>query len=102
MNDSDFHSISLNSGSEDKNLTHFRVLEKKNHLQNDLRSCCGGTSDRRLVLMIAQISFSAILLVFCGTVLLVGHPGEDKAVYFSLISSIISFWFGNQISMEKR
>lgn len=104
--DSDFQTTDFENDKNDHEMTRFKVLEKKAHLhndlENDLKSCCGGISDRRLILLVSQISFSGLLLVFCATVLLLDKAQDDRAVYFSLISSILSYWFGNQISMEKR
>jgi hypothetical protein len=77
------------------------IEQKENEIENSLKSCCGGSTDRRLVLLISQVSFSTLILIFCG--LMMGLKEEqDKSVYMSLISSILSFWLGVNISNENK
>ena len=63
------------------------------HTDNILKSCCGGSSDKRLITLLMQIGISAIILCFSAAMLAFSDQ-EDRAIYMSLISSILSFWLG--------
>jgi hypothetical protein len=77
------------------------IEREENEIENSLKSCCGGSTDRRLVLLISQVSFSTLILIFCGLMMALKEE-EDKSVYMSLISSILSFWLGVNISNENK
>ena len=78
------------------------IEREENEIENSLKSCCGGSTDRRLVLLISQVSFSTLILIFCGLMMALKEEKEDKSVYMSLISSILSFWLGVNISSENK
>jgi hypothetical protein len=63
------------------------------HTDNILKSCCGGTSDKRLITLLMQIGISTIILCFSAAMLAFSEQ-EDRAIYMSLISSILSYWLG--------
>jgi len=83
--------------------THNRILieQAENDIQNDLKSCCGSHTDRRLILLVAQITFSGMVLIFSGMMMALKEE-EDKSVYMSLMSSICSFWLGVSLTSENK
>ena len=80
-----------------------RILleQAENDIENDLKTCCNSVSDKRLILLSAQIGFSSMLLIFCS--LMMGLKEEqDKSVYMSLMSSICSYWLCVTISADRK
>ena len=69
-------------------------LHEDDNTQNLYRSCCGGSSDKRLVVLLTQVAISILVLSFSGGMLAVSDEPNDKAIYMSLISSILSYWLG--------
>lgn len=74
-------------------------IERKDHTDNLYVSCCGGMSDKRLVVLLTQIGISATILLFSGAMLVKGN--EDNAIYMSLISSTLSYWLGKNDAEKK-
>jgi hypothetical protein len=70
----------------------FDKLETADHTQNIFQSCCGGTSDKRLIVIITQILFSAIILCFACAMMI--RNIDDTGIYLSLITSVLSYWLG--------
>ena len=69
-------------------------LHEDDNTQNLYRSCCGGSSDKRLVVLLTQVAISILVLSFSGGMLAVSDEPNDKAIYMSLISSTLSYWLG--------
>lgn len=69
-------------------------LHEEDETKNLLHSCCGGVSDKRLVILLTQVSVSILVLCFSGAMLAITEEANDKAIYMSLISSTISYWLG--------
>jgi len=69
-------------------------LHEDDNTQNLYRSCCGGSSDKRLVVLLTQVAISMLVLSFSGGMLAVSDEPNDKAIYMSLISSTLSYWLG--------
>jgi len=69
-------------------------LHEQDHTENIYRSCCGQFSDKRLIVLLAQIIISAIIIIFSGLMLAIGDTATDKAIYMSLLSSTLSYWLG--------
>ena len=69
-------------------------LHEEDTTENLYHSCCGGSSDKRLVILLTQVSISIIVLVFSATMLAFSSNHDDKSIYISLISSTISYWLG--------
>jgi len=69
-------------------------LHEEDTTQNLYRSCCGGSSDKRLVVLLTQVAISVLVLGFSGGMLAVSDEPNDKAIYMSLISSTLSYWLG--------
>ena len=80
-----------------------RVLIERaeNDIENDLKCCSGSHTDRRLILLSAQITFSGMVLIFSGLMMALKEE-EDKSVYMSLMSSICSFWLGVSLTSENK
>lgn len=71
-----------------------KQLHEEDETKNLLHSCCGGVSDKRLVILLTQVSVSILVLCFSGAMLAITEEANDKAIYMSLISSTISYWLG--------
>ena len=69
-------------------------LHEEDRTENLYHSCCGGSSDKRLVVLLTQVSISILVLSFSGFMLSVSDEPNDKAIYMSLISSTLSYWLG--------
>jgi len=69
-------------------------LHEEDHTENIYRSCCGGSSDKRLVVLLTQVVISVLVLGFSGGMLAATDESNDKAIYMSLISSTLSYWLG--------
>ena len=82
--------------------TRMRILEHRedNIIENDLKSCCSKTpTDKRLLILSAQIGLSVSLAIWSSTMIALADPADDKSVYVSLLSSTLSYWLGR--SMEQ-
>jgi hypothetical protein len=66
---------------------------KLDHSANIYKSCCGGSSDKRLITLLVQVGISVLTILFSAA-MLAFSAHEDRAIYMSLISSILSFWLG--------
>ena len=69
-------------------------FNRLDHAENLYKSCCGTFSDKRLIVLLAQISISVVILIFSGLMLAIGDTDTDKAIYMSLMSSTLSYWLG--------
>ena len=69
-------------------------LHEEDRTENLYHSCCGGSSDKRLVVLLTQVSISILVLSFSGVMLSVSEEPNVKAIYMSLISSTLSYWLG--------
>ena len=76
-------------------------LHEEDQTQNLMHSCCGGMSDKRLVILLTQVSVSILVLGFSGGMLAVSDQENDKAIYMSLISSTLSYWLGKNDGEKK-
>ena len=83
--------------------THNRILQlhEEDQTENLMHSCCGGMSDKRLVILLTQVSVSVLVLSFSGAMLAVTDEANDKAIYMSLISSTLSYWLGKNDGEKK-
>ena len=69
-------------------------LHEEDTTQNILHSCCGGSSDKRLVVLLTQVSVSVLVLGFSAVMLATEDDESSKAIYMSLLSSTLSYWLG--------
>jgi hypothetical protein len=76
-------------------------LHEEDKSQNLMHSCCGGYSDKRLVILLTQVSVSILVLSFSGGMLAISDEPNDKAIYMSLISSTLSYWLGKNDAEKK-
>jgi len=76
-------------------------LQEEDKSQNLMHSCCGGYSDKRLVILLTQVSVSILVLSFSGGMLAISEEPNDKAIYMSLISSTLSYWLGKNDGERK-
>lgn len=76
--------------------TKHRILSlQEDETKNLLYSCCSqNPSDKRLVILLTQVSISIIILGFSASMLATKNESEDKAIYMSLLSSVLSYWLG--------
>jgi hypothetical protein len=75
-------------------------LQEEDNTENLYHSCCGGFSDKRLIILLTQISISVLVLAFSGIMLAI-NSDVDKAIYMSLISSTLSYWLGKNDAEKK-
>ena len=67
----------------------------ENDIENELHTCCGnGSTDRRLLIFIGKMTVSLCILIFSGIQLSLTSDDNNDSVYFSLISSVLSYWLG--------
>jgi len=76
-------------------------LHEEDTTENLMHSCCGGMSDKRLVILLTQVSVSVLVLSFSGAMLASTDEANDKAIYMSLISSTLSYWLGKNDGEKK-
>lgn len=62
------------------------------HTENIFQSCCGGKTDKRLLVIITQVMVSIIILCFACAMMVVNT--HDTGIYLSLITSVLSYWLG--------
>ena len=72
---------------------HIQEVKTEDSTENLYHSCCGGMSDKRLVILLTQVGISGLVLIFSGLMLALEEE-SDKAIYMSLISSTLSYWLG--------
>lgn len=82
--------IDTNLDSDDLSKEQIDALVQ-NKLDNNLRSCCGGSTDRRLILVSVQAIVSVTIMTFSFYQISTGHQ-SDLSV--SLLSSVLSYWLG--------
>ena len=80
---------------------HIEEVKTEDNTENLYHSCCGGMSDKRLVILLTQVGISGLVLIFSGVMLAIDDDEADKAIFMSLISSTLSFWLGKN-DAEKR
>tara|TARA_R110001606_G_scaffold74297_2_gene172182 strand:+ start:331 stop:687 length:357 start_codon:yes stop_codon:yes gene_type:complete len=102
----DFRNINAkNFGSDalESPRTRHKILQlhEEDKSQNLMHSCCGGYSDKRLVILLTQVSVSILVLSFSGGMLAMSDEPNDKAIYMSLISSTLSYWLGKNDGERK-
>lgn len=71
-------------------------LERKKY-DDHLDSCCGKTSDKRLLIFISSLLISLISLFFSCFQLTRGLECSQETVYIGIITSIISIWIPSPI-----
>ena len=82
---------------------HRVLLHEEDETKNLLYSCCSrNPSDKRLVILLTQVSISILILSFSASMLASNASvSEDKAIYMSLLSSVLSYWLGKNDSERK-
>jgi hypothetical protein len=65
---------------------------------NHWNTCCGKTSDRRLLQFIASLSISLLVLIFSAYQLSQHLDCASEQVYIGLVTLIIGFWVKSPIS----
>lgn len=79
---------------------HIQEVQTEDSTENLYHSCCGGMSDKRLVILLTQVGISGLVLIFSGVMLAV-DDSQKEAIYMSLISSTLSFWLGKNDAEKK-
>ena len=65
---------------------------------NDWHSCCGTSSDKRLLVFIANLSISFILLIFSMIRLIEPLQPDERSIYIGFISLVIGIWVKSPLS----
>ena len=77
-------------------------LEAEDHSENIYKGCCDYSTDKRLLILGSQIGFSSMILLWCGTMIALKEKNSDTGLEMSLISSILSYWFGRSNELGKK
>ena len=85
---------------EEDDFKRLRTLDI-DHTENIYRGCCNYTTDKRLLILGTQIGLSGAILIFSATMIAIKEP-EDTGLYMSLISSILSYWFGRSNELNHK
>jgi len=76
-----------------------RLLEAQDRYENNYENCCcAGLTDRRLVILSAQIGLSVLVILFAFYKLSDDVDNNDSELYMPLLSSVLSYWFGRSSS----
>lgn len=76
-----------------------KLLEAQDRYENNYESCCcTGLTDRRLVILSAQIGLSILVILFAFYKLSDDNENNDSELYMPLLSSVLSYWFGRSSS----
>ena len=68
--------------------------EKINELENELHSCCSGTTDRRLLRFMSQLTLGFTVMSFCMYKLIDSELDcNEKTVYTSILTSTLTLFF---------
>ena len=78
-------------------IDHIIELEN-NNTDNQLHTCCGKTSDKRLLVFVASISISLIVVIFSCVQLFLQQSCESQALYSGMISLVLGIWLKSPIS----
>jgi len=74
-----------------------REIPNTKNDNNEWKTCCGRTSDRRLLQFIASLSISILILIFSCYKLSQELGCTTENVYVGLITLIIGFWVKSPI-----
>jgi len=88
--------------SQNRRLQEHQIEIEDIEVQNQLKSCCGGTTDRRLLDYISRFFMSAMVLGFAFIQL--ARDDNDSgmiAFYSSLITFVLGHWLGARDGSEK-
>ena len=89
--------------STNRRLQEHQIKIEDLEVQNQLKSCCGGTTDRRLLDYISRFFMSSSVLGF-AFIQLARDPTDAGMVafYSSLITFILGHWLGSRDGSEKQ
>jgi hypothetical protein len=71
---------------------------ENNTTENQLQSCCGRTSDKRLLVFIASIIISISVVGFSCVQLVLLDDCHSQNTYISLLTLIVGVWIKSPIS----
>lgn len=92
--------VSMRSPSFEKRRLEYKTKEKEFENETYLKTCCSGTSDKRFLTYISQMSFGIIISTFC-MVQLVRVPRENNEIYVSMLSGIIGVFLNKSVELIK-
>lgn len=72
--------------------------DRKKHEDNQLNTCCGKPSDKRLLIFISSLSISLLVLTFCCFQLVNKPDCQSQNTYVGLITLIIGIWLKSPLS----
>jgi hypothetical protein len=81
---------------EDKKIEHQIEMENE-ELNNQLKTCCDTTSDRRLLMFIASFSVSLIVISFSITQLAINDSCEAQSTYLGLLTLVLGIWLKSPV-----
>lgn len=82
---------SLSTKSRKIELEH-RIEMEDIEIENTYKCCMGGSTDKRVLVYISQLSFSLIVLGFCAIQLIRKDDYESTSIYLPLITTILGYW----------
>ena len=83
--------------SEGRRVLDHRLQQERHHRENTYQSCCGQTSDKRLLVFISTLSISLLLLTFSCFMLATHKECESQNTYVGLITLIVGVWMKSPI-----
>lgn len=88
---------SANSAIELRQLNHLIELEN-NEAKNILKTCCGTTSDKRLLVFVSSFTISMFTALFACIQLIRLDDCHSQNTYTGLLTLIIGLWIRSPIS----
>jgi hypothetical protein len=66
--------------------------------ENQLKTCCGAVSDKRLLIFTSSFSISLIVVAFCCYQLTNNLSCENQQTYVGLLTLVIGIWLKSPIN----
>jgi hypothetical protein len=80
-----------------------RIEKYREEVRDSLQCClCSAPSDRRLIILAAQITLSTLILLFSFFKLSSSGEDDNDTVYITLVSTTFSYWTGRSSSSDAK
>ena len=95
----DNSSVLKRTGTIDKKIVEHAIDIENKQEDNNIKTCCGRTSDSRLLKFIASFSITSIIVIFsCYQLSKEGISCPDQNTYIGLITLLIGIWLKSPLS----